>query len=334
MQSHPSLPLLESILEEWLDLSVETDITSLDGSTGLSGAQVWKAGQGNAHYCVKRWPPDHFSREELTERHNLLHHVHSQGCSVVPLPVFNKEGSTTVCRDEYLWDVTNWLPGNAMCGEELCGETLSQALRSLAEFHLAAERFSAVQLASPPGLTARLDVLRSLAEHYLDQLEAAVGTRIQHVWSQLLGELLAHLKRGLPSAVQELESAAGLSLPLQWCLRDVKCDHVLMQHGRVTGLIDYGAAAIDVVSGDLARLLGSASSLALDQWPEAVGAYAAIRPLTTDEARAIRVYHKGGLLVAAANWLRWIAVENREFEKPGLIEKRLNHLCTNLRKVS
>ncbi len=148
-----------------------------------------------------------------------------------------------------------------------------------------------------------------------------------------LDELLAQLKRSLSTVLDELEQAADVSLPLQWCLRDVKCDHVLFAGERVSGLIDFGAAAVDSVAGDVARLVGSLVGDAREDWPPALEAYHACRQLSPDERRAIHCFDRGGTLAAAANWLRWLFVEERSISQAEAVQAQLVGLCDRLRAL-
>src|SRR5206468_3640782 len=71
--------------------------------------------------------------------------------------------------------------------------------------------------------------------------------------------------------------------PLQPCLCDPWHDHVLFDGDRLTGIVDYGAAKVDHVSVDLARLLGSLVGDDADAWQRGLGAYRSVRPLAPDE---------------------------------------------------
>ena len=43
---------------------------------------------------------------------------------------------------------------------------------------------------------------------------------------------------------------------LQPCLRDARPEHFLFDGDQLSGLVDFGAMAVDSVVGDLARLIG------------------------------------------------------------------------------
>ena len=62
-------------------------------------------------------------------------------------------------------------------------------------------------------------------------------------------------------------------LDLQPCIRDVWHDHILFLGDSVSGIVDYGAMAVDTVAGDIARLLGSLVGNHVADWEEGIDAY-------------------------------------------------------------
>jgi homoserine kinase type II len=89
-------------------------------------------------------------------------------------------------------------------------------------------------------------------------------------------------------------------------LCDVWHDHVLFTGDEVTGIIDYGAAKMDNVAADLARLLGSFIGDDVTMYEIGLDAYAAVRPLTDDERRLVPLLDRSGVVLGLANWLRQI----------------------------
>ena len=328
------MPLLESILSEWLDLSSEVKVAPHNASKGLSGAEVWKVETAAAQLCLKRWPAGQYTRQDLAERHALLKHVSNVGACPVPVPMATRTGDTVVEPLDRLWDLTTWLPGEPLNRESACEAALDNAMHCLAEFHKAAASFAASRTARSPGLGKRRDILQDLKDGELHRLGQALEGAKDRPWYGLLRELVKSIERTLPTTLSASLSAGDFQLPLQWCLRDVKCDHVLMQAGQVTGLIDYGAAAIESVSGDLARLLGSVADPGSEPWQQAIAEYQNVRPLSEAELRAIAIFHTGGTIAAAANWLRWILIERRDFPQPELVQLQLHSVLRNLKTLS
>lgn len=145
--------------------------------------------------------------------------------------------------------------------------------------------------------------------------------------------MVGELERVTPLVLPRLERWSEIPLPLQMCLRDVKYDHALFEGERLVGLIDFGAVAIDSVAGDIARLLGSMVGDDRSEWPSAIDAYHAVRPLSVDERQAILIYDMGGNVAAAANWLRWLFIEERQFDDPRAVVRWLQWLAARVRAV-
>jgi homoserine kinase type II len=120
------------------------------------------------------------------------------------------------------------------------------------------------------------------------------------------------------------------SFPLQPCLCDIWHDHVLFDGDRVTGVVDYGSIKTDHVAVDLARLLGS---LVSDDpvWRSAgLDAYAVTRPLTPEDRALVTVLDETGSLLGAANWLRWLFHEHRQYPDRPAVARRLATLVQRL----
>jgi len=117
-------------------------------------------------------------------------------------------------------------------------------------------------------------------------------------------------------------------VPVQPCLCDVWHDHVLFDGDRVTGLIDYGAAKVDHVAVDLARLLGSLVPSELDRRAAALRVYQGIRPLPQPEL--VELLDRTGVVVGLTNWLRWLYHEGREYADRPAVTGRIAGLVRRL----
>ncbi len=65
----------------------------------------------------------------------------------------------------------------------------------------------------------------------------------------------------------------------------------------------------------------------------AIEAYDACRPLSPDERRAIDCFDRGGTLAAAANWLRWLFVEERSISQAEAVQAQLVQLYGRLQAL-
>src|SRR5439155_6917801 len=96
----------------------------------------------------------------------------------------------------------------------------------------------------------------------------------------------------------------------------------------------FGAMAVDLVAGDLARLL--AEWLEGDRLAraEALDAYASIRPLDQHEAALIELFEASAALLGAGRWVRWHFVEGRVFEHPQTVARGLERGLTRLARLA
>ena len=99
----------------------------------------------------------------------------------------------------------------------------------------------------------------------------------------------------------------------------------------MTGLIDFGAMAIESVAADLARLLGDWVGPDTNARAEALDAYASVRPLEAAEIALLDVFEDSSALLGAGHWVRWHFLEGRRFDDPssvaGGIERGLQRLA-------
>ena len=333
MQNDIPSTMLRSLLAEWF-VGVEDAQIELHGtSTGLSGALVWRVSIGGKTFCLKRWPREHPAPDELASVHGLLQHLARSGFQIVPAPVVTHGRQSFLHSDDHLWELTPWLPGKPYDRNQPSLEKRIMAMRCLAQFHLTANSHQIPTVGAAPGLQKRREILLGLHGGDLERLRQAVGAKPASELRAVAEEMLFQIGRALPTVLGELEQAADVPLTLQWCLRDVKCDHVLFAGEQVSGLIDFGAAAVDSVAGDVARLVGSLVGDAREDWPPALEAYHACRPLSPDERRAIDCFDRGGTLAAAANWLRWLFVEERSISQAEAVQAQLVQLRGRLQAL-
>lgn len=132
--------------------------------------------------------------------------------------------------------------------------------------------------------------------------------------SGLAQQTLVHLAARGPALLQELIEVQRVLVPLHFVLRDVWSDHILFTEDRVTGIIDFGAARVDEPATDVARLLGSLEPLDASRWLIGWQAYHADNPRV--DLERVRLLDRVGTLLAAVQWLQWLAIEPRQFDMP------------------
>lgn len=339
-------------LRPWLEDVSQARMESLGVTGGFSGAVIWHvtvSGVVEGHnaaeknLCLRRWPQVHPSLTGLLAIHGLQQHVSAAGYGLVPVPLATHQGETYFVHEDHLWELTTWLPGEASFASSPSAAKLDAAVITLAQFHQAAQNYSyqseSARLAPSPGLQQRLTMIRTLQQGELQQLWRETRSAEASDLRELAFELLEGIGQSLDAVGRYLEQIVEVPLPLQWCLRDVRHDHILftddeIEGERVSGLIDFGAVAVESVAGDLARLLGSIVLDHDDTWRAGIEAYGQQCPLSTAERRAIVGFDHGGLLGSAANWVRWLFVEGRSFPQIHALHAQLLWLRDRLQTLA
>jgi homoserine kinase type II len=243
------------------------------------------------------------------------------GVRFVPLVEQTQYGATVVMGGG-VWDVTEWMPGRPNFHANPTDARLFAAVEAVARLHEAWSRLTPPGPAPCPAVERRW---RALAEW--DRLVAAgwrprptpddpVAPHAEAAWARL-PELASQARAALLPWLHA-------PVPVQPCLCDVWHDHVLFEGDRVTGLIDYGAAKVDHVAADLARLLGSLVPGEPERVAAAVRAYERIRLLPQSEL--VELLDWTGVVVGVSNWLRWLYHDGRAYVDRSAVATRLGRL--------
>ena len=327
-----------TFLNRWFSDVSEARFQSLGVQGGFSGAVIWRVSMSGRDLCLRRWPQAHPTTHGLVAMHGLLQHVAGSGNRVVPVPLPTRDGETFFVGEDHLWELTPWMSGEADFRVAPDPKKLTAAMQTLASFHCQAKSYSflgsGTRTARSAGLEQRLQLLRGLQQGKLEKLWKATRTAEASDLREAAFDLLEGIGRSHDTVAEKLESLVDVPLPLQWCLRDVRHDHLLFSGERVTGLIDFGAAAVESVSGDVARLLGSMVNDHRESWDVGIQAYASVRPLSNRERQAIAGFDEGGALCSAANWVRWLFVEGRSFPQIHALHDQLVWLRARLQAIA
>lgn len=301
---------------------------------GFSGADIWRVVADGVALCLRAWPEEGPTAERLAWIHRVLMHVAAQRAVPLPVPLTTRERQTFATYAGRLWELTLWLPGEAIRERAASRPQCGAALRTLASFHRAAATFDAgcgerlPQVS--PGILERLAYLRRLQAGEIERLKQAPLSadwpslrRLADRWFALFDDVAA-------GVAARLVAASEWSVPLQPCLRDVRREHFLFTGESVTGLLDFGALQVETVSGDIARLLGSLVPDEVPPWPELLALYETLRPLGPEERALVPIFDLSGQLLTCANWLEWIAVEGRSFADRPQVEARIRESLDRL----
>jgi homoserine kinase type II len=283
--------------------------------------------------CLRAWPPDQPSAEQLSFMHHVLSQVHTQGLTFIPQPLRSQDGETFVQHDGLFWELTPWMPGKADFHDDPNQRRLQAAMQSLARFHLAAAAaHSTDPVAISPTLQRRLRELRLfLNGPAADELRQRVP---DGRWPELDQRAVVMLEQ-LDRHRSELDAMLHRPLPhtpLQPVIRDVWHDHVLFENDAVRAIIDFGAMSIDTVAVDVARLVGSLADGDTGVWWEGLEAYSAVRPLSAAERSLLVVLDRSGVFAGGLIWLRWHYLDKRVFENRAGVLSRVDHFLQLLSK--
>jgi Ser/Thr protein kinase RdoA (MazF antagonist) len=138
----------------------------------------------------------------------------------------------------------------------------------------------------------------------------------------------------VPLVIGQLAPLADVPFALQPCIRDVWHDHVLFDGDRVTGFVDFGGMQIDTPATDVARLLGSLVGDKPAGRRDGLAAYAAVRPLSEQEAAAVTALDAAGTVLAGVNWIRWIYLDGRQFENHLQVVHRFGRILVRLQSIT
>jgi homoserine kinase type II len=303
-------------------------LTALRNSGGFSGAVLWRIDGPAGPLCLRAWPA-HETWPRLLFRHQLMTQARQYGLPFVPAIFNTLDGATGVEHAGRLWELTEWLPGQANFHELPSPARLDAACTALAQLHTA-WRSTPGETAICPAIRRRLDFLdewHRLLHSGWHPLDAAGR-------ADPLFPLVERAWRRLPDALEQvphrLRRWTTANHRLQPCLCDLWHDHLLFEGDRLTGLIDYGAVKIDHVAVDLARMLGSLVKGDPAGWRTGLLAYRRFAALNAEEEELARVLDETGTLIGVANWLRWLYEEKRPFADPSSVVRRLTELVDRL----
>src|SRR5262249_2305958 len=240
-----------------------------------------------------------------------------------------RAGRRVVEAEGGVWDLTQWMPGAADFHDSPADARLLAAVEALARLHEALGRLSSAEPMPCPAVERRWRTLlewEKLTASGWRPLPVAgdrVGPHAQAAWTRLPALI--------PRSLAALARWRTEPVPVQPCLCDVWHDHVLFTGDRVTGLIDYGAAKVDHVAVDLARLLGSVVGDDEKNWAIALRAYRKVRPLAAEEEELAHFLDETGTVLSVANWLRWLCHGERQIEDRSAAAERLRVLAERMR---
>ena len=329
--------LINSILAEFGLEVARARVERRSAAGGFSGAEIWKVETDGQNFCLRKWPRQ-LDLRRLELIHRSLLHASQKECDFLPVPRTHIDGTTHCRKEQHIWELTTWMPGQAdfwhaaAASEDETASLriakLKNAAMTLARFHLAVADLMPISHRGSPSVITRLSQLRQWMRQDAENIRQAVAASRSRQLEilkeeQLANDILDGFKLNAGPIEQLLSAAIPLVVPLQICIKDIWHDHVLFTGEQVTGVVDFGAMSIDTVACDIARLFGSLIADDSNMWAVAINAYETVRPLQANERRLIKVFDRSTTLMSGMNWLNWIFLENREFEDLLAVRKRL-----------
>jgi homoserine kinase type II len=305
-----------------------TALIALGNHGGFSGARLWRVESAAGSLCLRAWPPGDPTPRRLDFLHRFMTSARTAGLAFVPTVFLTTDRSSWVDQVGRLWELTQWLPGQADFHDCPTTTRLEASCTGLARLHVCWQRLGPPPTDDCPAIARRLERAFQTCELIRSGWRPTylpgdpVRPHAERVWPMLRPRLDALIPR--------LEQWSARRWPLQPCLCDVWHNHVLFEGDRLTGLIDYGSAKVDHVAVDLARLLGSLVGDDGNNWAIALRAYRTVRPLAAQEEDLAHFLDETGTVLGVANWLRWLCHGERQIEDRSAAAERLRVLVERM----
>lgn len=303
----------------------------LGNAGGTSGSRLWRFRSATGPLVIRAWPSDGASLARLRWIHQILFQVRDLG--FIPVPERDRRGESIHEHAGRLWDLSPWMPGSADPGQPPPMPRLRAAFETLARFHLRTRRVG-WSLDVSPGLRARLTEMDALLGGEFDTLESALDRAKADPLSSLALLWLDLARRLTVPVADSIRPLAEQRRALVPCLRDARPDHFLFEANHVTGLVDFGALGVEVISTDLARLLNECVGPDRVARTKALDAYAKVHPLRDGEAALIASFERSAILLRGARWVRWHFLNGRTFDDPDAVRRGLERAVDGVRGLA
>jgi homoserine kinase type II len=236
----------------------------------------------------------------------------------VPEVLTGAGGHPAFFESDRAWDCCRWLPGEPRPAPT--PEEVAAACEAVARLHDAWAAL-ATSRGPCPGVRNRL---RVLAEN--ESLLRAGPDALPPVAPELdplLRRAVAVAGRFAPLAIAALRPWENREGALQTCVRDLRGEHVLFSAGAVTGIIDFGAAAVDHSAVDLARLLTDLAGVDSALFTAGLNAYRTARPAFDAADHFVKLLAETGTVCSVLGWLVRLVARREPFSDTGAIATRL-----------
>jgi Ser/Thr protein kinase RdoA (MazF antagonist) len=293
-------------------------------SGGFSGAEVWRGdGATGPELALKAWPVD-VTPARLGDVH--AHVAMAAHLPFVPQVVRTVTGASLVWDGRRCWDLTRWAPGTATEAPSVA--EAGSAGAAVARLHRA---WPAAGTGPCPGAANRL---RALAD-FRERLGKSVPARppVQDGQIPLVRRAWGLVAATADRCERALAPWAAERVRLSPCVRDLRAEHVLFTRGAVTGLIDFGALAVDHPAVDLARYLGDLDDDGGDRTGAFLTAYRTEAPLDVPD-EYVTLLARTGTVCSLVGWLVRLVAERRTFADETAVTRRLVRLVERVERFA
>ncbi|MEZ6093497.1 MAG: phosphotransferase [Pirellulaceae bacterium] len=297
---------VKSFLEQCgLDMR-STKITPWD-KDGFSISTIYQISDSNrgSLFCLRNWGDNAIAATRLNWIHERLKDL--EQFSFIPNVQKTSHGESYVQKNEQLWELTTWVPGTASFNLAPNSFRLKNIIEAINALH---ETWAKVESdhGRSPAIAERVEILEQLQP----RLKAAIPSTetLQRVFRNIDFGVTQHLASKL--SFQLLAESQTLhwndmSRRLQPVVKDLRHEHILFTGDYVTGIVDFGAMAIDCVECDWARLLGSLRFGNISVWQlarELIQKNSLPIPI---DWNLVKWLHRSSTLIAWTNWLEWMS---------------------------
>ncbi|QDU90525.1 hypothetical protein Pla175_39310 [Pirellulimonas nuda] len=299
---------------------------------GLSGARVWRVRHRDGEFALRCSPRGRPGLEQTAWAHQCMA---AAGLGFVPRPALTRTGPSCFEEAEGVWELQTWMPGSpALCAASPDAHLLATA-DAVTLLHRAWRAGFSKREPSPTLLVRNQRLARLIAE-----APAAAdlrSARAETPFAPELESLATQIAAAARVARAELDRVEPSVSTLHPVVIDLKQDHVLFTGDRVSGIVDFGAMAVDTPAVDWARLIGSIAGDDANLWRRWTDAAASglLRAEAADLRALLPALDASGTVLSAANWLSWLAGGWRPpTGGEPLVRERLARLAGRLRALA
>jgi Ser/Thr protein kinase RdoA (MazF antagonist) len=306
------------VAEHRFGLTPLLNLRRADGG-GLSRTDVWRITTAQGEFALRAWPNEPGVRERVTQQLRWQHELRD-------LPYVAKSVASAIESHGRLWSLEMWLPGEP-AGDDLPDDSIAQVFHALAEIHTRWARGQSPVPRPSPAAAKRWQRLSNLPQAPPHPSLGDLALRTQ------LAEVRGLADPHLPTAREMTRQLVAATFTLHPCLIDIRAENLLFTGEALTGVVDLGAAAIDTPLVDLSRALGELVGPDPARRAAALAEYEQLVPLQPGDREMIQAFEVTGLVIAAINWLDWLAEPQAADWNSAKVSARLAKLANRLAEL-